>query len=107
MEKNVRISSHGVVYDLPNSPFVSERHCNVFRFSSARHKEKFDANVQKTEDWLCDSLSRRFHMDVDARILADFKLYYQVETRGYSVMLSDGEEVTCQEELGLSCLVSV
>ena len=101
----VRMSAHGVVYDLPNSPFVYERNGFLFRFSSERHLVKFMENVSKKEDWLCDSLSRRFHVNVDARLLADFQLYYQVETRGCSIRSISGEEITCQEEIAISCLI--
>lgn len=115
---DVRISSHGVVYDLRHSPFTSERYGILYRFSSLRHKEKFDANVVKKEEWLCDSLTRRFHVNVDARYLADLQLYYQVETRGYSICIIEelnnypeqevrGEEISCPQELDLSCLLNV
>lgn len=101
----VRMSAHGVVYDLPNSPFTCERNGILFRFSSERHKDKFMENVRKKEEWLSDSLSKRFHVEVDACLLADFQLYYQVETRGCSIKLPDGDEVSWQEEIAISCLI--
>ena len=101
----VRMSAHGVVYDLPNSPFTCERNGILFRFSSERHLVKFMENVRKKEEWLNDSLSKRFHVNFDARILADFQLYYQVETRGCSIQLEDGTEISWQEEIAISCLI--
>ena len=101
----VRISPHGVCYDIENSPFAYERNGIVFRFSSERHLNKFMDNVSKKEEWLSDSLSRRFHVSVDASVLADFQLYYQVETRGCSIQLPDGGEISWQEEIAISCLI--
>ena len=101
----VRMSAHGVVYDIANSPFTYERNGFLFRFSSERHRDKYMENVTKKEEWLCDSLSRRFHVRVDASVLADFQLYYQVETRGCSIQLPDGEEISWQEEIAFNCLI--
>ena len=102
----VRMSAHGVVYDIGHSPFIFERNGMVFKFSSERHLMKFAENVKKKEEWLCDSLSRRFHVNVDASVMADLQFYYQVETRGCSIQLEDGGEITCQEEeIAINCQI--
>ena len=102
----VRISAHGVVYDLQHSPFFYERNGMLFRFSSEMHLNKFMSKVRSKEEWLSDSLSRRFHVEVDASIMADLQLYYQVETRGCSIQLEDGGEITCQEEeIAINCQI--
>lgn len=96
----VNLSSGGVAYQLEESPFIVERFGIVYHFSSMKHKDKFIENVRIKEDWLCDSLSRRFHFRIDARVIADMQLYLQIEKRGFHVVI-DGEVVTCSSELVL------
>ena len=79
----VEMTPHGVVYDLRNSPFTEQRNGLEYKFSSAKHREKFMNEVRKREDWLADSMSRRFKMNIRFDQLADLQLYRQVETRGF------------------------
>lgn len=79
------VTRNGVCYDLSSSPYVSEVGDYALRFSSLPHLKKFERDLEKTRLWLSDSLSRRFHMTVDASLLAMLNLYRQVETRGYYV----------------------
>ena len=94
------LSSGGVAYRLEDSPFIVERFGIVYHFSSLKHKEKFIENVRIKEDWLCDSLSRRFHFMIDARLIADMQLYLQIEKRGFYVVI-DSEVIKCPSELVL------
>ena len=94
------LSSGGVAYRLEESPFVYERFGIIYHFSSLKYKDKFIENVRIKEDWLCDSLSRRFHFKIDARLIADMQLYLQIEKRGFHVVI-DSEVITCPSELVL------
>ncbi len=86
------ISKNGVCYDLKDSPYVFTWRGMAFRFSSQTHKDKFVRDVVKREQWLNDSLSRRFKCTVDLPILADIQLYVVVETRGFYIVTEDGAE---------------
>ena len=79
------ISKNGVCYDLTKSPYMYEWRGMVYFFSSVKHKEKFVDNVRMKEEWVDDSLSRRFKCRVHLPILADIQLYTQVETRGFYI----------------------
>lgn len=74
-----------VCYDLSNSPFYTVRNDFKFYFSSIKHKEKFDREVEERELWLNDSLSRRFKVPIIADILADVQLYTMIEGRGFYI----------------------
>ena len=100
-----KLTKNGVAYDLSDSPYMYKRHGIEFHFSSWKHRIKFIQNVQKREEWLCDSLSRRFHVSFDAKLLACFQLYAMVETRGCFIVFEDGRIVKCLEDL--SCQVRV
>lgn len=83
------ISKNGVSYNLATAPYTSYRRGYVFHFSTLPHLQKFEAQAQGREEWLCDSLSRRFHFWVDACVLALFQLYVQIEGRGFYVVRED------------------
>ena len=79
------LTKNGICYDLESSPFVCTTPFFEYRFSSGTHLRKFKENVDVRKSWLNDSMSRRFHIDVDMEILAELQLYMQVETRGFYV----------------------
>lgn len=87
---NASAQKSPVVYDLWESPFRTRRNGYCFLFSSMKHKERFDREVEKREEWLNDSLSRRFKVPVSAKILADVQLYIMVEGRGFAITTEDG-----------------
>lgn len=99
MPKNLTRS--GVCYQLAESPWVVQRHDLQFHFSSYAHKSKFMEQVREKEDWLCDSLSRRFHVEVDAKLIACIQLYLKIELRGVYIKTLNGEVFRCQEEIRL------
>ena len=74
-----------VSYDLSNEDYTSNWEEYTFYFSTMAHKVKFDEGVQTRIDWLNDSLSRRFHYDIHADVLAVFQLYKMIEGRGFKV----------------------
>ena len=102
----VYISPNGVVYDIEHSPYWVLRNGLKFKFSSARHVDKFMMEVRIREEWLTDSLSRRFKIKFDASLLADFQLYQQIEKRGFAVENEEGVIYTCQEQVELSGLTT-
>lgn len=96
------VSKNGVYYDLKSSPYYFEYKGLCFSFSSHIHRDKFIAKINIRTDWLTDSISRRFHFEIDMSLVAVLQLYLQTETRGfYIVDLNSGEEYTCKENLKL------
>lgn len=94
-----KITEYGVCYDVRNSPYVYEWRSYRFHFSSVKHLEKFRDNVRMREEWLEDSLTRRFKYRVHAAWLAVFQLYAQVETRGFYVEAYYGSTWEALEEV--------
>lgn len=78
-------TKHGVEYDLRKSPYRCSWGGFDFYFSSATHLDKFRRLVDRRVEWMNDSMSRRFHFNVEADVIAVFQLYMQVETRGFLV----------------------
>ena len=83
-------TKNGVYYDLRESPYAWSWDTLTFYFSSAKHLNKFKALVDARVEWMCDSMSRRFHVAVDAGMFAALQLYMQVETRGFLVHDAEG-----------------
>ena len=99
------ISPNGVAYDVGDSPYSCYRNGLQFKFSSARHLEKFMTEVRIREEWLTDSMSRRFKVRVECAILADIQLYMQIEKRGFYIYdEKNGVEYTCLQQLELDGL---
>lgn len=95
----VKMTKSGVVYDVKNSPFQVERNGYIFKFSSEPHRHKFIRDAQVKEEWLNDSLSRRFRIKVDFILLADIQLYQQIEQRGfyiYDTINKEGYDDVCK-----------
>ena len=93
-------SKYGVEYDVKESDYKVERNGFIFRFSSPVHVNRFNKEVLKREEWLCDSMTRRFKIPCDMTVLADFQLYVMIENRGFSVKdVSSGIEYTRKEDM--------
>ena len=95
----VKMTKSGVVYDVKNSPFQVERNGYIFKFSSEPHRHKFIREAKIKEEWLNDSLSRRFRIQVDLILLADIQLYQQIEQRGfyiYDTINKEGYDDVCK-----------
>lgn len=91
----------GVFYELSDSPYRALYGDYTFHFSSRKHQESFLDKLSVRVEWLCDSFSKRFKFEIDARLIAVFQLYFQVETRGCYVKMADGEVLRCKENLRL------
>lgn len=99
------ISKYGVVYDLAKSPFRVECAGMAFTFSNLAHAQKFERDVATKQEWLSDSMSRRFHFAVNCDKLAALQLYERIEGRGFMVELPSGEVV--RDKAFLSCSFDV
>lgn len=86
------LTKNGVCYDIEESPYYHDCHGFRFYFSSLPHLAKFKRDCLVKEEWLTDSLSRRFKFMIDATVLAVFQLYTQVETRGFYIVAENGHE---------------
>ena len=93
------LTAHGVCYDIRNSPFTHERHGLNFFFSSYTHMAKFRREVQKREEWLQDSLTRRFKCTMAIPEVAAIQLYTKIESRGFYITTADGAEYTRPESI--------
>ena len=96
------LTRSGVCYDLRETPFSDDELGMTFYFSSHSHMLKFRSRKKERMDWLCDSLSNRFHVRVDARRLALAQLYLQIEKRGFRVIDVYGMEIETPDELYLT-----
>lgn len=95
----------GVVYDLRFSDYEYTFFPLTFRFSSESHMNKFAERVRNRVEWLNDSMSRRFHVEVRMDLLAALQCYMQVETRGFLVRdIEQGRWYDCAEMLRLDGL---
>lgn len=95
-------SKYGVEYDVNESDYAIERNGFIFRFSTPVHMNRFEKDVKKREEWLNDSMKRRFKIPCEMTLLADVQLYIMVENRGFSitdiendVIYTKAEEITC------------
>lgn len=102
MAYNATRQKSPIFNDLWKSPFVIERNDLTFHFSSEVHKNKFERDVKKREEWLHDSFLRRFGVDIDTDILADVQLYQMIEGRGFAVESFFGDEYDSPEQVKIT-----
>lgn len=95
------LTRNGVCYDLRDTPYTHDYAGYRFHFSSECHRRNFAAKALIREQWLSDSLSRRFKFRVDAGIVAIFQLYRQIETRGFYVVSVTGREFTSLDDVSI------
>lgn len=86
------LTKNGVCYNLPESPYYTVTEHFTFYFSNIYHKRKFDGGLIAKQEWLSDSLTRRFKLRMTADDLAALHFYRQVETRGFFVVDVYGRE---------------
>lgn len=98
------LTKSGVCYDLRETPFSDGELGMTFYFSSHTHMLKFRNRKVERMEWLCDSLSNRFHVRVDASRLALVQLYLQIEKRGFRVVDTCGCECWTPDELNLTVM---
>lgn len=77
---------NGVYYDVPRSPLCTVRNGYRYYFSSQTHLDKFLLKAPVKEEWLNDSMTRRFKFEFELDVVADMQLYMQIETRGFYVV---------------------
>lgn len=80
------LTPNGVCYELERSPYCVEVDGFNFHFSTKRNADRFNEYAIVKQEWLTDSLTRRFHYIVNAHTLALFQLYDQQEKRGFYVV---------------------
>lgn len=84
------LSKYGVSYDMRTTPYTLMWRGLDYHFSTEAHLKKFRENVVKREEWLDDSLSRRFRCSIHLPILADVQLYTMIESRGFYIVSEQG-----------------
>jgi hypothetical protein len=88
-----------VAYDLQKSPYHITVDGITYYFSSMFLMGKFTERLEMSRTMLNASLSNRFKFDVDVRKIADLTLYAKTESRGFRVVLSDGRECECLNQI--------
>lgn len=94
------ISRNGVAYILKDSPYKLEVLNITYYFSTAGHKAKFKALLYDNRKQISESLSNRFKMYVNLKLLSDLNLYRKIETRGFYIE-NEGVGYECPEEVAL------
>ena len=88
-----------VAYDLEHSPFVLTIDGVTYHFSSAFLLNNFLKKLEISRNSISESLSNRFHFEIDARRISDIFLYSKTESRGFYIILENGEVITCPEKV--------
>ena len=96
------ISRNGVYYDLKASSFRYTKDGLTYVFSSRLHLKKFKEKLIPHRDTINASLSRRFNLFINVPHIADIVLYRKIETRGFLVIDSVGNEL-CQNNIKYDC----
>lgn len=96
------LSRNGIAYKFDTSPYelkVRYHDFNlIFRFSSENNIKKFLTKQDSNREKLQISLTKRFKINLSLDLIADLKLYSQVETRGF-LILSKDMRFECLEEV--------
>jgi hypothetical protein len=92
------ITRNGVCYDLNISSYRHKVGGLTYVFSSQLHLEKFKSKLKENRDIINYSLTKRFNYSVDVSQLADIVLYRKIETRGFLIVTTEGNEL-CQKSL--------
>ena len=92
------ITRNGVVYDLSISSYRHKVGNLTYVFSSQLHLDKFKKKLKENRDIINYSLTKRFNYTVDVSELADLVLYRKIETRGFLIITTTGNEL-CQNNI--------
>ena len=92
-------TKYGVYYNLNESEFEVLSGGLLFVFSSKPHLEKFRRDLFKKQEWLNDSLSRRFGVPIHVSNLAAVQLYQQIEKRGFLIKNVRGDVFTSPHQM--------
>lgn len=98
-----KLTRGGIAYDLNNSPFKEEVEYDnglkiEYRFSSNNYKIKFLSKLGENRRMINHSLSKRFGFTIKADVVADLRLYTQIEKRGFLLFIN-GAKVSWLEKL--------
>lgn len=93
----------GVYHNLEYSTYFYIIDDITFYFSSEYNRNRFVRDYKKERLKIDKSLSNRFDVDINTSILADLRLYRDVEKRGFHVL--KGGEVLCEENLELDIVL--
>lgn len=96
------VTRYGVAYNLAASPYRYTWGTRTFHFSTAGHRERFKERLNIRREWLNDSLSRRFKVQVCADDLAVLQLYMQTETRGFYVTTEDERVIDTPDNVAVT-----
>ena len=88
-----------VCYTLENSPFVLTVDGITYHFSSAYLLNNFLKKLEISRNSISVSLTNRFHFAIDARKISDVFLYSKTESRGFYIILENGEVCTCLDRV--------
>lgn len=99
------LTRNNIAYNLSVSPYREtipyKDETITFVFSSELYKTKFKEKLNDNRTQIDESLSRRFGVSVKADIIADLRLYTNIEKRGF-LLIKDGVEVECRDKITLS-----
>lgn len=91
-----------IAYNLHKTPYKLELEYEgqkvTFHFSSELYRIKFNSRCGEHRRMICDSLSKRFGFTVKSDLIADLRLYSNIEKRGYLISI-DGEYIECQNDI--------
>nr|DAI89899.1 MAG TPA: hypothetical protein [Caudoviricetes sp.] len=98
------MTRNGIVYDLKLSPYYITIDEVTFYFSSKNHLEKFTEKLTENREVINYSLSKRFGVNINFKILNDIVLYSKVETRGFLIK-HKGEAYSCKKHIVLNGVI--
>lgn len=93
-----------VCYNLKNTPYkismVYEGQEVIFHFSSSLYIEKFASKRDENRNIISESLNKRFGYYINSKLIADIRLYSQIEKRGFLISVN-GEYIECLKNIKL------
>lgn len=92
------VTRNGIYYNLKKSTYIVTKNNIKFYFSSMKHLEKFNKQLEENRDTISYSLYKRFKLWVKIDELCDLSLYSKIESRGFFVVI-EGVEHVCLKNL--------
>lgn len=98
----VKLTRHNIAYDLTVSPHFLEVPYEfgtvTYMFSSEFYKNKFYESFLDFREKINASISKRFGFEIKCELIADMKLYSDIEKRGFMVR-KDDEVIEWQKDI--------
>ena len=108
MEHN--LTRDGIAYNLEESPYTYTMEYGyerlMFHFSSELYLSKFCERYIKNREEVNNSLTKRFKIEITNNMLADLRLYANIEKRGFYIASINGS-VTCLSDIRLDGLALI